>query len=186
MINFNTNTNIVADNEVVINGYSFGKLNDEDTRKLVSIIKGFQTNYNSVSKPVTGLTFEDEQPKSTTKVIKKADDMTVTLEGKGNLVWFSCTANDTRTVVNGMLKDAGFVYNKDAERTDVYKVDYTGKDGVKHLKGEKKHGAWELKKGSKRDIAGASQWIGKEVTVSAEQREAVRNQWEQYKNRKRG
>lgn len=53
MLKFNV-ANQKADNEVVINGTSFGFLTDADTEKLIGIIRGFQsgTPNSTESKPV--------------------------------------------------------------------------------------------------------------------------------------
>ena len=178
MLNFNQTTNKVADNEVVINGFSFGFLTDDDTQKLVSIIKGMQSG--AVSAPKSGLVFADEQPKKA-KEIAPAQDYKVVIEGKDNAVWYSATAQDVRQVVNNQLKLAGFTYDKDYERPDIYKKDYTGKDGVLHKAGSHKLGAWTLMKGSKKNLKDTAEWIGKEITVTAAERDIIRQGWEARK-----
>lgn len=191
MLNFAQNTQTLADNEVIINGFSFGKLTDADAKHLIDIIHGMQNLYgetaHEVSAPKSGLVFEEDLPHTVkAREISAPKDYEVVLEGRDNLVWFSCTSKDVRQVVNAQLKGAGFVYDKDAERPDTYKRDYTGKDGVTHKVGEHKKGAWVVMKGTKRDLATAKQWIGKTITVTANERQSIRDGWEARKARREG
>lgn len=188
MLNFNAqNTQVLADNEITINGFSFGKLTDADAKHLIDIIHGMQNLYgetaHEVSAPKSGLVFEEDvqaQAKAQAKQIAPAQDYEVVLEGKDNMVWFACNAKDARQAVNTQLKAAGFTYDKDAERPDTYKRDYT-RDGVTHKAGEHKHGAWVLMNGTKRNLSGAKAWIGKTITVTAAERQSIRDGWEARK-----
>ena len=57
MLNFNQTTN-KADNEVIINGFSFGFLTDKDTERLVSIIKGMQNGTEIKAKKLIDAGYE--------------------------------------------------------------------------------------------------------------------------------
>ena len=187
MLNMNALTQ-VADNEIRINNVVVGRLTDEDATKLLGIIRGMMGTQDTqvaheVSAPTSGLVFEEDvqaQAKAQAKQIAPAQDYEVVLEGKDNMVWFACNAKDARQAVNTQLKAAGFTYDKDAERPDTYKRDYT-RDGVTHKAGEHKHGAWVLMNGTKRNLSGAKAWIGKTITVTAAERQSIRDGWEARK-----
>lgn len=66
MLNFNQNTNVVADNEITINGTSFGMLSDEDTKRLISIIRGMQSGSRTTSTPTTTVTKSTKSTKKST------------------------------------------------------------------------------------------------------------------------
>lgn len=184
MLNFNQNTQKLADNEIVINGFSFGFLTDDDTQKLISIIKGYQSG-SAVNTVKSGLVFEEDQPKAKApREIKPAEDVKVVLEGKENAVWYTTTAQDVRQCINAQLKAAGFTYDKTFERPETYKKDYTGKDGICHKAGEHKTGAWTAMNGTRRNYKLAKEYIGKELIATAKDREAVRAKWAEYKSKR--
>lgn len=188
MLNLNS-LNAIADNEIRINNVVVGRLTDDDARKLLDIIHGMMgvANGNQVAKQTSTLIFEeDEKPAKKAREIMPAQDYEVVLEGKDNAVWYTATSQDVRQIVNAQLKGAGFTYDKDAQRPDTYKKPYTGRDGVRHEVGEHKKGAWVVMKGNKRDLATAKQWIGKTITVTAQEREDVRNKWAERKARREG
>lgn len=178
MLNLNA-MNAIADNEIRINNVVVGHLTDADAQRIWDIVRGMQ---GQVSTPKQGLVFEEDQ--KPTKKAEPPKDYEVVLEGKDNAVWFTANAQDVRQAVNAQLKAVGFKWDGDVERPDTYKRDYTGKDGVTHKVGEHKKGAWTLMRGTKRDIATAKQWIGKTITVTAQERQTIRDGWEARKNRK--
>lgn len=118
MLNFNENNQMVADNEVVINGKSFGFLTDTDCEKLIGIIKGMQSGQSG------------KQLSSTTVVVKstqKADSKDFPDLGKPAETVGFCTLYNgglVRYWENGFvpdkvkygikmsLKDAGAVWDK--------------------------------------------------------------------------
>lgn len=181
-----TQAQALADNAIAINGVVIGHLTDADAQRIWDIVRGMtgtQTQVaHEVSAPKSGLVFEEDlaQAKAQAKQIAPAQDYEVVLEGKDNMVWFACNAKDARQAVNTQLKAAGFTYDKDAERPDTYKRDYT-RDGVTHKAGEHKHGAWVLMNGTKRNLSGAKAWIGKTITVTAAERQTIRDGWEARK-----
>lgn len=180
MLNMNNmNTQVLADNMISINGVAIGKLTDTDAQKVWDIVNGMIAAYSgAVNTPKSGLVFADEQPKAKApREIKPAEDVKVVLDGKDNAVWYTTTSQDVRQVVNAQLKAAGFTYDKEYERPETYKKDYTGKDGVTHKAGSHKLGAWTAMNGTKRNLALGKEWIGKELTVTAAEREAIRTGW---------
>ena len=198
MLNMNIATQALADNEIRINNVVVGHLTDADAKHLWDIVKGMVNLYGSegtaqASAPKSGLIFEEDLAgtgklldKTAPKPIKAAEDVDVTIEGKDNAVWYSCTSRDVRQIVNGVLKEHGFTYDKDFARPDTYKKPYTDRDGIRHEVGEHKKGAWVAMKGNKRDLATAKLFIGETITVTAQEREVIRNQWAERKARREG
>ena len=192
MLNMNiAQAQVLADNAIAINGVAIGKLTDADAQKVWDIVKGMINAYGSVgttvAKQTNTLVFEeDEKPTPKAREIKPAEDYEVVIEGKDNAVWYSCTSRDVRQIVNGVLKEHGFTYDKDFARPDTYKKPYTDRDGIRHEVGEHKKGAWVAMKGNKRDLATAKLFIGETITVTAQEREIVRNGWAERKARREG
>lgn len=96
MLKFDIEKKSVADNEVVINGMSFGFLNDDDTKKLITIIRGFQS----------GVAMNDSKkstPKSTeSKSVRKVK------VGYHISQWNGLFCISRGQLVDGKLKNAGW------------------------------------------------------------------------------
>ena len=114
MLNFNTNK-VVADNEVIINGHSFGMLTDTDTEKLIGIIKGMQSGQPTGTKTYTASsTAKAEKPsKSDFPTIdhgKALETVGFVSRYDGNVVTYwdnGFVPNKVKYGIKMSLKDAG-------------------------------------------------------------------------------
>lgn len=127
MLNFNQTSN-KADNEVIINGFSFGFLTDKDTERLVSIIKGMQNGTEiKASKPTSTAKAVEKKP---TKVVLNEEpkdystDYEITLEKDG----IHINVGDRIGKKSSKIA-ASKLYNAGCVRGDKYNYYVVGKGG---------------------------------------------------------
>ena len=102
----------VADNEVVINGVSFGKLADKDAERLITIIRGMQSGT-----PVQASTPAKAPAKASKKPVELAPaedvvlDITPVTAPKGQVA-FTLGWGNGRGGAKLMVKDAGFAWSE--------------------------------------------------------------------------
>ena len=134
----------VRDNEVSINGISFGKLSDRETEQIISIIRSMQAGnfvdlttkkqpVKQVEKKVCDYS-KIAPPTDVTVGIKWLDDNHFITDG----YFGKATSMAFHKMLDGMIS-----YDSDYIRDDVYKRDYGA-----HKVGEHKKGAWKLEKAS--------------------------------------
>ena len=123
MLNFNEINQMVADNEVVINGKSFGMLTDVDAEKLIGIIKGMQSGNGKQLSTTTATKKTEVVVKPTQKADSKdfpdlgkpAETVGFCTLYNGGLVryWENGFVPDkVKYGIKMSLKDAGAVWDK--------------------------------------------------------------------------
>lgn len=112
MLDFtNTQAQVLADNEVVINGHSFGKLTDTDTERLITIIRGMQSGI-SVGTPTQASKSKQE------RTYDPATDVTLPIAVvKATKTKFAFTLGygSGRAGAKLLIKQSGFAWDADAK-----------------------------------------------------------------------
>ena len=125
MINMNayTNTQAQADNEVIINGVSFGYLTDADTERIISIIRGMQDG-----KPLQAQAPTQAPKKAEPKAYEPATDVQVPITpvkaGTGKVA-FTLGYGAGRAGAKLAVKNAGFAWDA-SYADDKHKGAYVG------------------------------------------------------------
>lgn len=123
MINMNayTQTQAQADNEVIINGVSFGYLTDTDTERIISIIRGMQNGKPmQASTPVKAPKAKAQTKSEEPKPVKTFDDAVIgitpiAVKGK---VAFSIANVPGRNGAKLLIKSKGFAWDSTLKGAD--------------------------------------------------------------------